>query len=96
MLDEDGYPTEETINKIKNWDPQDFRGLMEFMQKMWRWPSYFSLEGDVARVSTGGWSGHEEMIDVIPPVWRELYWYRTTRGGHYIFAPRWADMERDQ
>ena len=35
MPDEEGYPTEEELNKIKNWDPCDPEGLLDFIEDLW-------------------------------------------------------------
>ena len=86
MLDKDGYPTDETLDKIKNWDPVDFHGLMEFIQKLWKYHDYFELEGNTARVSTGGWSGNESLLDAIPTIWKLFHKYSWRRGGHYVFT----------
>jgi len=34
-LDEDGYPTEESLNKIKTWPYDDVEGLFDFIHDMW-------------------------------------------------------------
>lgn len=64
-IDSDGYPTERALNKIKNWK---FKGeksceeLFEFIEELWRWPDYFKEEEGIYQISTGGWSGNEDLI----------------------------------
>ncbi len=38
-------------------------------------------------ISTGGWSGNEDVIDALHEnlMFWMLYWYKTERGGHYWF-----------
>lgn len=89
-LDEDGYPTDETIARIKAWDPEDFEGLMWFLKSVWLYEGHCSPELDGSwEVSTGGWSGHEDMISALAENhWWMFHWVGTVRGGHYLFAPR--------
>lgn len=100
-MDADGYPTEATIEAIKSWpikDMKDCAELLARLQNLWRWESYFSKsQRRVHRhsrtstvywhVSTGGWSGHEEIVDAL--MGNRMFWMLTfmqhRRGGHYIF-----------
>lgn len=96
-IDEDGYPTRETLLKIEEWSgsPQE---LMKFVEDIWwmnsalwkvadtphRW-----REGSTVKtytVSTGGWSGNEDIIRAMErsSLWSWI-WYQSRRGGHYIF-----------
>lgn len=84
-MDEDGYPTEETISRIRNWSYTDFEGLAAFCHSLWIYDDYSSWDGKVWNVSTGGWSGHEEIISEIPQAWKFLFKAEWRRGGHYIF-----------
>lgn len=86
MLDYDGYPTEQTIHMIQNWDPFDFKGLANYLKDNWHYPSYVKLEDGVLVISTGGWSGHEEMIDAIPKMWSFLHKKAWKTGGHFIYS----------
>lgn len=103
MPDQDGYPTAEEIQSIKTWDVADPRGWLEFVKSCWwaadwGWtigeeqiaPADFH-HGAVARrrhdVSTGGWSGNEEIIGAMMEnhfLWGQV-WESTRRGGHYVF-----------
>lgn len=81
------YPTEEQLERLKTWDLNDPRGWLEYAQSLWSyqewgWPE---LEGIV---STGGWSGNEEIIDAMQEAHMGLLWHQvwqmTKRGGHYM------------
>jgi hypothetical protein len=93
MPDEDGYPDDETFDQLKAWPQDDFEGLMAFLQSEWIYPDYIHRSDDGSwRVSTGGWSGHEDLISALRDniMWWMFYWRASRSGGHYIFAPvRW-------
>jgi len=91
-MDPDGYPTEETLQKVREWpctgdDVGD--GLFDYLADAWRYDDYYNLDaGDgQATFSTGGWSGHESLINAACQnfIWWSLHWVSTTRGGHYVF-----------
>ena len=93
---ENGYPEENDFELIKNWDIHDPRGVFEFLQEIWwaaDWGFHIKRGRDynykwVMRInmSTGGWSGNEEIISVMKEtmLWM-LYWTNNRRGGHYTF-----------
>ena len=96
-MDENGYPLEETLQRVREWPVEDNHGLFLHLKALWRYYDYFTgpaLEGDehggtVTRwyISTGGWSGHEELIAALREntmVWA-MCWEQSRRGGHYIF-----------
>ena len=92
-VDEHGYPTEETLNIIKNWDylSQGLPGWFEFIASVWNYPEEFSskeVSGKVEwHVHTLGWSGNEEIIMAMREntiAWA-LTWVQSRVGGHYIF-----------
>ena len=97
MPDQDGYPTKEELDRIRAWDPADGPGLLEFVRSIWwsadwGWSTGKIIERDQATicchyVSTGGWSGNEEIIEVLRNhrLWWGTHWYSTRRGGHYEF-----------
>lgn len=44
--------------------------------------------------STGGWSGHEELISELEQTWFWMFcWEQSRRGGHYIFKINPSDCE---
>lgn len=79
-FDADGYPTDETLEKIKKWEIktfQDIRDAMEFIHKAWRydaWEYTPDVEGkefkgqpaqDIYVFSTYGWSGNESIVGAL-------------------------------
>jgi hypothetical protein len=87
---DDGYPTDDTIDKIKRWpilSPLACRNLLRYCQEAWAYPDYFTWRGKIARVSTGGWSGNEDIIAALREnrVFWALCWMEERRGGHYKF-----------
>ena len=98
-LDEDGYPTEETLDKIENWSYNDPKGWFKFIENIWHLRSWGWTEGSYKQnesdsknkyryyVSTGGWSGNESIIRAMQENKNLWYysWVQSRRGGHYIF-----------
>jgi hypothetical protein len=84
-----GYPTEETLEVIRKWPYQDWDGLWAYVREVWRYPEYVKGE-DVVEISTGGWSGNEEVISALQQnqMFWAMYWHSMTRGGHYVFKER--------
>ncbi len=99
FLDEDGYPTDDALTIVENWDDQDPRGWFAFIEKIWamkyfgwntqREPHELIKDVEVDRwyLSTAGWSGNESIIRAMQQ--NEMMWYfhwvESRRGGHYIF-----------
>jgi len=84
------YPTEQELQKIKEWEPGDLHGLMQFVKSLWAFRAWgFSQDDEIYFISTGGWSGNEDIIEAMMSnvVWWMMYWQQSRRGGHYIFAP---------
>jgi hypothetical protein len=90
-FDSDGYPTEETLECIRDWSYNDFKGLMKYCQEAWRYEEYFkefdTEIGFLYDVHTGGWSGNESIIGAMHDntMFWMLCWEQSRRGGHYIF-----------
>jgi len=84
----DYYPTEEELKLIKTWKYDDFHGLMQFIYTIWNYADWgWHHKDDQYSISTGGWSGNEDIINAMQEniIWWQIFWYSTTRGGHYIF-----------
>lgn len=86
----DDYPTEEELERIKNWPYTDIPGLLEFTKSLWHfaeWGWSPPLNG-VLRISTGGWSGNEDIISALRDntMFWTLCWQSSRRGGHYEFS----------
>lgn len=91
------YPTEEELKKIQEWPVEDFHGLMAFVKSLWAFDSWgWSQEGDLYRISTGGWSGNEDIIGALQEntIFWLFYWQQSARGGHYIFAALKTVLDR--
>ena len=88
----DDYPTKKQLKVIKNWDATDFDGLMEYLKSVWHWPEYVTQVGKEYHLSTGGWSGNEDIIYALSKnyMFWALYWSHSRRGGHYVFEARAA------
>ena len=95
-FDSEGYPTEEALEALAAWEPPDgmwteeiFHAFMEHIRRAW-WhgDALMEREGDVWFVSTGGWSGNEELVDALlrNVLFRALYFAAYRRGGHYVFC----------
>lgn len=88
MIDDNGYPTDKALDKIRNWPPGDYDGLMEFVKFIWHWPDFARIGADVSTLVTGGWSGNEEILGAMTEnvVWWIMHWYSSKRGGKHVFA----------
>ena len=100
ILDDDGYPTEEYLDTIKRWSFQDdWHELMSFVELGWSYPDMFMstettdmFDDPVISydLSTGGWSGNEDIIDALMS--NQMFWLMcwciSKRGGYYQFQVR--------
>jgi hypothetical protein len=86
-MDEDGYPEESELKQIAEWPYTDIQGLLEFVRPRWSYPDRWWTEGDVLHLSTGGWSGNEDLIDAMQQnrVFWSACWLSSKRGGHFQF-----------
>ena len=92
-LDDDGYPTEESLELITGWEPgkgETFDDLMEFVAPIFADYGSFVKERDgrTYEITTGGWSGCEEAIAALLSNWFfwSLCWLEHKRGGYYKFT----------
>lgn len=93
-LDDDGYPTEQTLEEVRTWEAGDGPGLLTHLRAVW-WNGETLVsppvsEEDCWRFSTGGWSGNEALIEAMlnNKMWFWLHWISSRRGGHYEFDNR--------
>lgn len=99
LLDEDGYPTEDALYCIENWNHDDAQGWFTFIKKLWNYAEWgwkehledhnWRKDTEVLRyyVSTAGWSGNESIIRSMEKndlLWHTT-WFSSRRGGHYVF-----------
>lgn len=101
----DEYPSDEQLEQIEEWPESDPTGWFAFIKvsgNYWPSESWGWAERDdedeidkavrVYEVSTGGWSGNEDIIDAMQhnrALWH-LTWHQTRRGGHYTFMVKRA------
>jgi len=88
-MDKNGYPDEQELKVIREWDvwKQGWQGLLDFIEEIW-WSSDwgFRQHGCYLQLHTGGWSGNEDIMDVIHHNASIMYfWVKSTVGGHYWF-----------
>lgn len=90
--DTDRYPTEEDLQRIKEWNAvKNPKGLIDFVCSIWHWgKDFYELSEEngkwLLELHTGGWSGNEEIIGALTKnhFWF-FYWQKSERGGHYYF-----------
>jgi hypothetical protein len=101
-MDQDGYPTEETLKKITEWDWHDVNGLAEYIVATWHYGEPLAQLSDwrkddigaeyrELRLATGGWSGNESIIAALNDntMFGMICWYLSQRGGLHIYhVPR--------
>jgi hypothetical protein len=94
MPDKDGYPTEEELKKIREWDivRGDPIQLMNYVRSIWwharqLWREIKTVDEMDYDISTGGWSGNEDLIGALSDnqIFWTAYWHSSTRGGKYQF-----------
>lgn len=101
-MNNDGYPLDDTLQRIKEWPvSRDTKGLVAYIKNIWHWgdwgiveesgeserPGFDGVLVDRLILSTGGWSGNEEIIDAMRlnyAFWM-FYWRVHRVGGHYTF-----------
>jgi hypothetical protein len=107
LLDDDGYPTAEALEIIELWSSYDDpTGWFEFIKQLWNmvewgWevtrqphPDHPEVAVDRYYISTGGWSGNEDIIHAMMKnniLWN-FYWVSSRRGGHYVFE---VELEKE-
>ena len=87
-MDKNGYPEEHELKKIRNWPYTDSFGLMKYIKDLWYMDDWgFSEKKGTFYLSTGGWSGNEEIIEALAEniMFWNICWWSSNRGGHYIF-----------
>lgn len=92
LTDEHAYPTEAALDMIRHWPNEDLPDLFDFIKSIWWMPSWGWHEVEEEEVtsyhlSTGGWSGNEDIIGAMRNhhIFWMLYWYSSRVGGHFVF-----------
>ena len=101
-MEADRHLEERQLEMIRSWPDTDHLGLMEYVESLWRigewgWKQQRNpFTGQVAfrtyQVSTGGWSGNEDIIKALEanrPFWGQC-WVSYRVGGHYEFKVKMA------
>ena len=88
-FDADGYPTQETLDAIKEWPVNDPEGWFDFVEDAWTYNDSFrrTFRGRHIEAATGGWSGNESLIGAMAEngiIWA-VCWQSSHRGGLYVF-----------
>jgi len=87
-LDNDGYPTDETLNNIKcyNGDYYDLFNEIEYLFDQYGGADFDSKNNQWTLV-TGGWSGNESIILAIESniLMYQSCWESSHRGGKFVF-----------
>lgn len=82
------YPTEAELDLIRLW-PTDkgFAELMEIVKDLWKWPDRIQQDGSIFYLSTGGWSGNEDIIGALREnvLFWAMCWVASKQGGHHWF-----------
>ena len=87
-MDEDDYPEEHELKLIAEWPHDDWAALLEYVRERWTYQDRWTVGGDKLFVSTGGWSGNEDLIRALQQnrVFWAICWEQSRRGGHHILA----------
>lgn len=92
-LNDDGYPTQETLDAIKAYPifrANDCETLLTLIQPIWTFSDYMVKDAVTGYwfASTGGWSGNEDIISALVDnaLFWPLFWLQTRAGGHYVFG----------
>jgi len=86
------YPTDEDLERIAGWPlpctTESAQAWFDFIASIWWMPDWgWSQNGDTFSISTGGWSGNEDIIGAMGDnfIYWGLCWETSRRGGHYTF-----------
>jgi hypothetical protein len=92
------YPSDEVLEQIKTMPCDDFHAFMDFIKSHWHFVEWgWTREGNVYYLSTGGWSGNEDIIDTMSEnkIFCLMYRQQSRRGWHFVFG-RSEDMHREE
>ncbi len=100
MPDDNGYPEEEELERIKKWkvDKSNFDEFMDYVRSIWHWPEFVKKVENRYVLVTGGWSGNESVIGAMKEnrVFWLMYWQSSERGGRYVFSNIKTEIEEPQ
>lgn len=97
-MDNEGYPEQEELDLIENWDYKDFLGLLDYLEERWTYGDWgfkkvwgkdglFKKPVINLELHTGGWSGNESLVDALlrNRIISALWYKSWNRGGHHYF-----------
>ena len=84
------YPSDEVLDKIRNWSIHDPEGLLKYLQGKWYYPHFVTVskDGNEWKFITGGWSGNEALLKAFRDntfIWMR-FWYSSTASGVHKFV----------
>jgi hypothetical protein len=88
------YHSKKELKEIENWSYNDYHNLINHLFDKWEYKDYFIKEWKknrgkpllILKISTGGWSGNEDIIDALmKTIFWDCFWSKTEKGGHYTF-----------
>jgi hypothetical protein len=85
-IGEDGYPTEEALEAIRQWDLTNAGALFDFVESIWSRLGLVVRNGTIIELITGGWSGNEDIVNALKAnpigIW---CWVSSNRNGSHVF-----------
>jgi hypothetical protein len=86
-FDRDGYPTDETLQAIRDWPHTDHAGLIEYVREAWSDYGRMWEQDGMLKLATGGWSGNESITSALSgnAIFMALWWESSHRGGLEVF-----------
>jgi len=92
MPDHDGYPTDDELLAIREYDVihQPVMGLVDLIGACWNWgirEGWLNKKRTRLYLATGGWSGNEEIIEALQDnlMFWSCCWYMSKSGGAFWF-----------
>ncbi|MFH1118618.1 MAG: hypothetical protein V1775_02260 [Bacteroidota bacterium] len=94
-MNTNNYPDREELNAIRFWIvrenasmEENLEGLMDYIEPLWTQHGSFLKKSNMYFLSTGGWSGNEDIISALEQ--NHMFWALFAcsweRGGHFVFA----------
>lgn len=100
-LFEEGYPTQEALDYIKNWgstiidgkltfgkyfSESSYEKLIEYIKSIWTYDYAIIYEDGLLEIHTYGWSGNELIVRELEQTNLWMFKFRAHQvGGHYYF-----------
>ena len=87
----DEYPSDGELKIATEYQVtnDNFHIFMAYIKSIWWCPNWgWTRDEGTYRISTGGWSGNEDVIGALMrnSVFWLMYWKQSRVGGHYIFS----------